>query len=416
MTKLKFLGACREVGRSSVMIQEKGLNVVMDCGLKVHGEQEFPTLDQNGFDEMIISHAHLDHTGAIPVGNARQKPLYMTDISLPITELLLADSEKVAIKRNIKSHYGEKEISRALGKIKPMKYEKEHVFKNGSSFAFLDAGHIPGSAGVMYQGEKKIFYTGDFKMVETRLHEGAIVPNNVEVMITESTYATKEQPDRVQLEKKFVDSVKEALTKGPAIIAAFATGRTQELIQILRYGGIEQEIIVDGMGGKINDIIMNYPGYIKDQKFFTKCMQTVETITNRRFRKTVVKQNKLVICTAGMLDGGPVLEFIKQMREQGKGKLFMTGFQAEETNGRRILQEKEILLDGTVYKVNFPYEQYEFSAHPSKSELMDAIKKANPQKVFCMHGDDLSCTTFAKELNDYGYEAYAPTLGQEFEL
>lgn len=414
--KLAFFGACNEIGRSALAVETDSLKLLLDCGIKVHDHYETPAFDKTKFDACVLTHSHLDHSGALPVLYKHQAiPTFCSFPTVPITTILLEDSEKVALQNEKNLPFKRADMKKAVKKLVPMPFETEYEFFDGTIFTLHDAGHIPGSACVLVQAQgKSVFYTGDFKLEPTRLHNGALLPDSADVLVIESTYSAREHPDRKKLEREFTSAIKKALDYGATVLLpCFAVGRTQEILEILSAYLPREDVFVEGMGNRVNQVLYDYPAYLKDFDAFTQAITHAKVVEDRRGRKRIVGSPCVIVATAGMLDGGPALSYLQALNK-GNAAVFLTGFQAQGTNGRSLLNGEKILAGGKRIKIDLPVTQFDFSAHAGKKDLLETINRLNPEKVFCVHGDD--CAGFAEELKEKGYDAIAPKEREAFEV
>ncbi|MEM4472656.1 MAG: MBL fold metallo-hydrolase [Archaeoglobaceae archaeon] len=404
MSTIKFLGGCGEVGRSAVAVD----SIILDYGIKPSSPPEFP-MDFSP-KAILVSHAHLDHLGFVPSLMDYDPKIYLTPPSVDIGRLLLYDSINVMqpppfSKKEIRQFESNCVIVDYNEKFKVDKFEVE----------FLNAGHVPGSAMICLENDLRILYSGDLKLEDTRLLEGAQkdLPE-ADILIIESTYYSVEHPDRKELEKKFVESVIETLeNKGHAIIPAFAVGRTQEVLMILESHGITP--YVDGMGREVFKILERYPDYIRDPKALRRAYKNAIWVEWKK-REDVLKEPSVIVTTAGMLNGGPALFYLSRVYNDPKSKLIITGYQVEGTNGDMALKLGMINLGTRIVKLKMKVEQYDFSAHADDSQLKEFVRASadkGVEIVFTVHGE--KCDEFASWIREnVGIDAFAPKNGDVF--
>lgn len=409
---LFFLGGAREVGRSAVLL-EIGKRILLDYGIKIHPETTQYPLPLHGFvDYAIVSHAHLDHCGYLPhLYEMAQPRAIMSFPTRAIAELLIEDSRNIQIMKG-EEVFSKVSIKKAWKYSVLIPYDVHYRIDKNTKLAFRDAGHIPGSSIVeIIANEKKIVYTGDFKLSETRLHKPAKTVRDVTLLIIESTYCNREHPDRKELEKQIKEEVADTIENGGcALFPSFAVGRAQELVQIL--AETDYPIFLDGMAKAASEIIVEYPSYVKDHASLLNALNKAVWVKNDRQRMKISKSPSVVITTAGMLEGGPVLRYLPMLNKNSK--IFLTGFQVEKTNGWQLLNTGKVVIDGIIYEPKLPVLYYDLSAHAGREDLLRFVKEANAEKIFCIHGDH--CPEFAEELRGMGYDAYAPTLGEKIEV
>lgn len=416
MVSLKCLGASHEVGRSAFILSTDK-NFLLDYGLKVFdlsGEPKYPIAFEEKIDAALISHAHLDHSGYIPHLYTKHENIhwYATPPTRDICELLLKDSMKIM---GEKLPYKLSHYHTALKQWHPVFYDKKFHLGD-TSFVYKDAGHIVGSSMIeIYYNNQKILYTGDFKTEGTRLHKGAEFVEDVDTLIIEGTYGDKEHPDRAGLEKQLVMEIEETLGQGGHVLMpAFALGRSQEVISIIRSYSKDIPIYLDGMSKEIARIYMKYPYYIKNFGSFEQAIDSVNFVENSNIRKQVTRNPCVIVTTAGMMQGGPVLEYLFNVNPESK--VIFTGYSVEGTNGWRLLNHGKIMKDDYELDVSLPVEYLDFSAHASKSELVEFVKKANPKKVVVVHADPAVADSFTNTLKGEGFNAVAPNLEEVIEL
>ena len=419
--KLSFLGACREVGRSAVFLEtEKGVRLLLDSGVKVHDHYETHLQPPAPPHAVVVSHAHLDHSGGAPITAKKlHAPFFATFPTIPLSALLYEDSIKIARQEGFSLPFGATDLHRLDRLFYPLPYEQPYEFHDGTTLELLDAGHIVGSAMpvVRERSGRSLLYTGDFKTLPTRMHNGCSYPEEpVNTLVIESSYADREQEPRAQLEQDFVEDVRGVLEEdGVALVPCFAIGRTQEILQVLHKANLHAPIYTQGMGEKASQIFSEYSSYVRDPKALNAALAAAKPVAGRSKRR-ILQGPSVIVCTAGMLDGGPALEYLAKLNESGHGAVLLTGYQVEGTNGRRLIETSCVRYKGRLLKITLPMKWRSFSAHSSKSELFSFVKGINPEKVFCVHGDDKVCQSFAAELNEQGFEAAAPEAGQKFEV
>lgn len=417
--KLKFLGGAREVGKSSFLL-DAGDKLLLDRGVKLgHSSLSFPLAVKTHLKAAIISHAHLDHSGALPelfiTGNTM---VYMTSPTLELSEMLWRDTIKIAEIEGQTKKYSMDEVKKTEKFTFPINYRKKVQITDEVMMEFFDAGHIIGSAITkLWHKDKSLVYTGDFHLRETRLLNGADTRiGKTDYLIIESTYGDRHHEKRKALEKKFVESVQDTIDKGGwAIVPAFAVGRSQEVLDILHEYKVEAPIFFDGMGQKASAISLRYPEFLKDPKFLGKALHAASWVKGRN-RNKALKEPSIIVTSAGMLEGGPVIFYLSKLFDDKNSKVFLTGYQVEGTNGRNLLEKGIINLDGEKVKVNNEVELYEFSAHAEQNELLELIQKLEPEKVFLVHGDEEVIEVLAGEVKALGFEALKPRNGEEIEL
>ena len=419
--KITGLGACREVGRSSFLV-DAGDKILLDRGVKLTPEKiEYPLAVNTNLDAAIISHAHLDHSGDLPHLFVKSRPVcYMTPPTLDLAELLWHDSLKIAGIEGYDAKFSKAEIRRTRKFTFPLGYRTRIDITDKVSLEFFDAGHIVGSAITKLTfNNTSLVYTGDFKVVETRLlNKANIKLGHVDYVITESTYGDSDHPDRYKVEKEFVDAcLRTVENNGFAIVPAFAVGRSHELIDILIEHKVGCPIYLDGMSQKAANITLKYPKYLKDAKTLKKALRKARWIRSDRDRKRALEEPAIIVTTAGMCDGGPVLNYIKRLYNDEKSAIFLTGYQVEGTQGRRLLEEGLITIDGKEYRPKCTIKKFDFSAHPGQSEMLKALRKWNPKRVFLVHGDPPKITTFKKKIEEeLGIEATIMEFGKTFRV
>ncbi len=421
--KLTFLGACRQVGKSSVLAQLGDVRLLLDCGLRVHTEHAAPPIHQYKFDACVLSHAHLDHSGATPLAAREGRgPVFATFPTIPITQLLLDDNEKVSLRNHRALPFKKQDVKSLYKKFFGLPYGLNYEFYDGTRFKFLDAGHIIGAAQILVEHKgKRLLYSGDLNGCETRMHNPAKPPEKeVDALIVESTYANREHPPRDELERRFVSEVQKAVDDDcVALVPCFAVGRTQEVLQVLHANRLRGDVFLQGMGATVSEISLDFPSYVKNAGLLNASLARAKRIESKEQRQRVVEKPCVIVATAGMLDGGPALSYLQALNRRGNGVIFMTGFQVPGTNGSLLAAGERIWVNERSRReaVHIPFSQWDFSAHSGKTQLLDYVKKVNAERVFCMHGDAAVCVEFARELREeHGFNAVAPMEEEQFNV
>ncbi|MBI4454062.1 MBL fold metallo-hydrolase [Candidatus Woesearchaeota archaeon] len=437
--KIQFLGSAQEVGRSCILINDSFL---LDAGIKIGPEESEYPLDFSEKDvkAVFLSHAHLDHTGALPLLNhlGLKCPIYATKMTKQITKILLHDSIHIE-KLSKNPAYSEENINNILSYFQFVEYNKEYEEKGdgfsakkekkvggknglGNSrikFRLFDAGHIPGSGSFLLKindngKDKTLLYTGDINSISTYLLDGLTydqqiaeenakhksktgklktdnlknVKLKIDVMICESTYGGRNHPSREAQEKEFLDIVERTVdNKGSVLIPAFSVGRAQEVLIMLSKRRFDAPIFLDGMAKKVTNILLDFPAYVKDVKLLKKAISNIEFVRDFNHRQMIVKNKGIFVTTAGMLDGGPVMNYLKYVYNDEKSAILLTGYQAEGSNGRMILEQKKVIVDNRMLNVKCFVQKFDFSAHCGQKELLQMLKNINPTHLIINHGD-----------------------------
>lgn len=411
MVKLEFLGALSFVGCSAILVDTGKGKFVLDYGTKLQEiPPKFPLPIQGKVDAVLLSHCHLDHSGAVPMfhANGNSIPVYAQDVTKHLCELLWMDSIKISREEGIELPFTKHDVVKTIDSFKAVKFRQPFNLK-GAKVTFFDAGHIPGSSmPFIDSGGKTILYTGDFKTVDSRLLKKADsdLPD-VDVLITESTYGYRDHPDRKTQEKQLVEAIRNTLAvDGVCLVAGFAVGRLDELLLVLDSYGIDYPVYVDGMAKKAITIINRHKNLMKEPNALDKALKKVEYVNDERKRRKIIRQPCVILTTSGMLSGGPIVYYIKKLYDNRDCSLVLSGFQVEGTPGKVLLEtgkfiNKEMNLDMKMF-----VKRLDFSAHLGRTDLFDFIEKVSPEKVFCVHGDHTE--EFATELKEKGWDATAP--------
>lgn len=421
MEYVECLGASREVGRSAFMLKTDK-RIMLDYGLKIHdasGKPKFPLDSGVHPDLMVLSHAHLDHSGCVPaLYNNDRKPgtgnrirWYSTPPTKDICEILWADSMKIMGEG---LPYREHHLKKALKSWDPLLYRRK-IRTGETGIELFDAGHISGSAMIEVEhGGKSFFYTGDFKCEGTFMHKGAEMAEGVDYLMIESTYAKREHPPRRETERMLMEHIYEAIENGgTALLPSFALGRTQELISLIRHYDQDIPVFVDGMGRDITKIYLQYPQYIRDPAGFRNAVRSVRMVEGIPDKRAATKEPAVIITSAGMMNGGPVLNYL--FNANSDSKVIFTGYCVEGTNGWLLQNNGVIIQDEKELAIDLPVEYLDLSAHAGRKDVLDFIKKANPEKVLLVHGDKPD--EFALELKEeQGFDALAPLPGERVTL
>ncbi|CAJ35321.1 MBL fold metallo-hydrolase [Methanocella arvoryzae] len=409
--QISIHGAGREVGRSAFLIDDK---ILLDYGIKPSDPPEYPQGDVRP-EVVVVSHGHLDHCGVVPNLMDLEPKVIATPPTKQLTRLLAEDTMEIAESSHALVPFDPADMRQLLRLTREMEYLDAYEHDN-HTITLFDAGHIPGSSLVYVEnGKQSLLYTGDIKNTDTRLLRGSKIHYpEADALMIESTYFGKDHPDRQKLEEKFIESIRYTLDiGGNVVIPSFAIGRTQEILLILKEHRIPS--YVDGMGREVTDIFLKEPEYLRDPGRLRSAYGYSTTVKGS-MRKSLMDEPCVVVTTAGMLNGGPVLTYLKKIYDNPKNKVILTGYQVENTNGRTALNTGTMDLDGEIVKLRCQLEQYSFSAHSGESELKAIVKHMvdrGTTDVFCVHGDRTE--EFAAWIRqEYDVNAYAPKIGDEY--
>jgi putative mRNA 3-end processing factor len=417
--RIGFLGGAREVGRIGISVKSEKTQVLLDYGVMLDREPGFPMhVPPKEVDALILTHSHLDHSGALPIFYIEGKrPLYTNKLNLELTQLLIRDFIHLS---GYYLPFEYLELGAMMRSNTHLEFKaKEEV--GDMQFQLLNAGHTPGSAHVLVEANgKRLLYTGDFNTDESKLLPGATMDyGNLDAVIIESTYANEDHTERAELEKRFVEACTEVVEKGGIVLVpAFGVGRSQEMATILAAHHFEYPITLDGMTREASRIIMNYKEFLRDPKMFTDAMHSLEWVDGWRDRRRAIKTPGVIISTAGMLKGGPAAFYMSKLGKRANNAVYLVSYQIPGTPGKELLDKGICTIDGKVRKVKARYEHFDFSSHCGASQLKDALRKIGGKpKVFCVHGAEGNCELFANwAKTELGLEAYAPKTGDYFEV
>lgn len=446
---LYFLGGAMEIGGSCIYLRTAGKGILMDSGIRQSGTKDplpdFRTLqEQGGLDAVLISHAHMDHIGTLPLVSKAypNAPIYMTAMTADLTRVLLYDSLKIMNNREGEiPHYSEPDVLAMLGRIHVIGFQAPFPILEDITLTFYPAGHIAGAACIyLTTPEGSLFYSGDFSAFSQRTIEGISIPKlRPDSAIVETTYGNRLHANRQVEEKRLVELVRECiLQRKKILIPAFALGRAQEVLLLLRTAIQNQEIpavpvYVDGMVRDINTMYTRNPTYLKNalakrilkgnDPFYTKEIQAVAPMQDRE-ELLSGSDPAIFLSSSGMLTGGPSVQYAQKLASSENACIIITGYQDEESPGRKLLnllenpEDATLSLNGISVPVKCRIEQVGLSAHGDKLEIESLLDRLSPRHIFLVHGNQDSMEELGHELTsqDYRRQVYLPECGQSYEI
>ena len=419
--KISVLGAGKEVGRSAFLVTCENTNILLDYGVLLKREPSFPLhVRPKDINAVVLSHAHLDHSGYIPslfLSSATDISVLGTLPTFELSQLLIEDMIKIS---GLYLPFEYLDLINMINHCKNLQYREKHSIGD-VDITLHESGHVIGGASIMmeYQG-KRIFYTGDINTRGSKLLRPADLDlPNVDLLIIESTYSQTEQMPREESERRLLDFAYEVVDRGGTLfIPAFSVERAQEIACVLKTHQFKHKVAMDGMALKVNEIMLKYTSYLRDPEIFKKAVLEAEWVHGWQRRKQLVREPGVIISPAGMLVGGSAVFYLQEIAKDPKNGVAMVSYQGEGTPGRALLDKKIITYDGKMRKCLAEVNRFEFSGHNSRSELFEILDKikGNPE-VLAIHGDGNSCTRFAEEIQDkYGFKAKAPSQGDVIEI
>ena len=408
---ITFLGGAGEVGRLAALIEVAGHRFLFDYGFTASKPPQFPQRAPP-LDALFVTHCHLDHSGLVPEATKRHMaPVYCTDLTAEISELLWYDSIKIADIEGNPFPFAGDDIRTAFRSIEPLNFKDEADFQ-GVEVRSHSAGHIPGAAMYEIHSDEVTLFTGDMNSRATRLVNGAR-PLPCRNLFIEGTYAGREHPNRHDHELELLDRIDDVIYRGgQVILPAFAVGRTQEIVLMLEDCG--HEVWLDGMGKRVSQTYLDNGQFLRSRGSLRAADSQVRYVKSRGQRERAAEGADIIVTTSGMLEGGPIATYLRQLASDPKNAVFLTGYQVEGTNGRRLKDEGVVEFDGDVIKVEAELESFDFSSHAGHSDLVAFIKRCDPENVVVMHSGHPELIAEDPELD--GYEFILPETGKPFTL
>lgn len=434
--KLNFLGGAGTVTGSLYILEYEDYKIAIDCGIEQESYTEKEELIQKYkekiermpcVDLLILTHAHLDHSGLIPLAVKKGKigKILSTEPTRDLAFLLFNDTIKI-MNNDV---FNREDINKTLFLWETIDYLKEYKIESANiTIKLYDASHIIGSASTLIMTPQgNILFSGDIgSKIQNLVSYPPLYPKeDVHYLVIESTYGGKERKDID--EKEIVEKIKSVIErKGKILFPVFAIGRLQEILYLLTKHKIDDivEIYVDTpMGNTVTELCDKYVAYLPPSirkkidvslsfNIFGGKYKVINTNNQSVSLLEKLKDKPAIILSAsGMLEGGRVLNHLKHIIEDEKNAIFFVGYQANGTRGRKILDGEES-VKCEVFQIQG------FSAHADKNELLDYVKnlKYYPYKIFIVHGEDEQREEFAKELNKMKIRTEIPKLNESFEI
>lgn len=444
--RVSFLGAARQVGRTCFLLQTPESRIVIDCGIdpSEEGTETYPYLDAPEFnisevDAVVVTHSHLDHSGLIPYlfKFGYRGPVYCTAPTRDVMALLQLDMVKIQRNEGKEPIFTSEEVRQMVLHTICLEYDEVTDITPDIRLTLYNAGHVIGSSIVHFNignGLHNLAYTGDLKYARTNVLEpGNTQFPRMETLIIESTYGGKENIMAEEEADEYMARVtKETFERGGKVLMpVLGSGRAQEVMVILerlmREGKLPQApIYLDGMLWDITAIHTAYPEFMgrnirqqifhnEENPFLSKFFKQVGSPKERQ--QIILEEGScFILATSGMLMGGPSVEYLKGLAEGSKHSIIFSCYQPPASLGYRIRSgEKEIAFrEGGkqhVLKINMVVHKVEITNHSDRRQLMNYIKRCNPQprKVIIVHGESSRCLDLASSIHkQFKIETVAP--------
>jgi uncharacterized protein len=449
--QLTFLGGADEVGASSTLIEIAGKRILVDAGIRISPRSNRgikndqlpdlrPVSEAGGPDVILVTHAHTDHTGALPLVMEQYPhvPVMATRPTQVLTRILQKDAQRIM--KSKQEQEGELPIfdeiasQRLMDAFQTVEFRQKIKLGEGLQVTYYPAGHIAGAAMLVFESEEgTLIMSGDVSMNNQRAVVSADLPNiKADALVMESTYGGKLHANRDAEEKRLIESLKQVTDGGGrALIPAFALGRSQEILQIiLAYRDLlDVPVYVDGM---VRSVCDGYNGFSdllpkvtvkaadEEHLFFR---DKIRPVRSRTMRDEIANGSEpcVIVASSGMLTGGASVAYARQMAPDPQNAIFLTGYQDEEAPGRRLqemLRKRQtgdsatIKIDGKPVTVRCHVDTYSLSAHADEMELVNMAEALDPEVVMLVHGDDGARHSVGSGLRQRGRRVLTPKIGQ----
>jgi len=433
--RLTFLGGGRQVGRSCILLSTPQSKILLDCGVDVagKGQDKFPYLNVSEFkinelDAIVLTHAHLDHSGLIPYlfKMGFRGPVYMSTPTRDIAALLALDFIGVAYKQAAAPLFSSTDIKEMVKHTICLNFNEVTDIAPDIRITLYNSGHALGSALVhinVGNGAHNLLYSGDMKFIRTKLLDRAVSNfPRLETMIIESTYGSKSDtlPPREDSENELIKTIKETIDKkGKVLIPELGLGRAQETMLVLEEAMRENKlpkipIYIDGMIWDINGIHTAYPDFL-NSNVRTEIFQDNNPFVSDVFkrvgsaseRKEVIEGGPcVVLATSGMLVGGASVEYFKHFASNKNNKICFVCYQGVGSLGRQVqdgFKQVKMNMDGKEEMVEINMEVISITgltAHAGRNELLEFVNRSqpHPNRIIINHGEQSKCLDLASSI------------------
>jgi Cft2 family RNA processing exonuclease len=452
------LGAARGIGASCFRVQIGPYEIVLDAGTRPKGSDPLPAFELLERPNLIvITHAHLDHIGALPIFHRDfpDVPMICTHGTREIAHVMLTDGLKVQktkqrrtlvgfpdVKSAPRQRQGNEDfqqlfdaddLDRTLFELQTQPVGVDFSPLPGLTMRFVHAGHIVGAACIyMEYGNRSILYTGDYNTTSSRTTEGLKLADlpQADILITESTYGSDTHPSRRTQESDLIKAIVEVVAAGGnVLIPAFALGRAQEIILAIRtsalFHSVNVPVYIDGLVREVTDLFQTQlellpaavQNFAKTQSpfFSEKSAPRIISIGSPKDRSLAMEHPSVIIASSGMLIGGASIFYAKTLLQRENAAVFISGYTDEESPGR-FLQSLEpgsgIELDGTPLTVRAKIQRFNLSAHADRVGITQVIHRVNPQHLILIHGSQSALHELSRagDLRDK-YWIHIPEVG-----